>query len=264
MLCLWGQQADPPPLQIGLGLAGYAYTGDLTYGETDFVRAYPGGNISVQFDGSKALQIQLNAGYGRFVEQLDGPAADPVDGIAPNTFVETSFFYTDLRLRLRFFRAYPLQPYLSAGMGMLFFTPRDAQGNFLGENIFTRYLDETYGTTVPVFPLTVGLRYRFNALLQLGAGYTYRVVQTDYLDNIGRLGQQPGNDALHAAEIALYIRLGGNAAPRDPVLPDPPVDPWLSLLARERMWIDFWESYAPPALLPDAGAVEQIRYTPAD
>ena len=94
----WGQP-DNPPLQIGLGLVGFSYHGDLTTQERNFLRAHPGGNLSIQFDGARPLQFQINAGYGRFVEQIDGEPVPFNAQITPNNFVETSFFYSDLRFR---------------------------------------------------------------------------------------------------------------------------------------------------------------------
>ncbi|MEO1450956.1 MAG: hypothetical protein AAFV07_15610, partial [Bacteroidota bacterium] len=130
-------QEPPPSLQVGLGLTGFSYAGDLTIGEEDFRRAYPGGTLSLQFLGKRPLQLQVQVGFGRVLEQQDKPNLFVPSEVNPNTFFQTSLFFTELRLRYRFFHRKRIQPFIGIGGGMLFFTPRDVEGNFLSENIFT-------------------------------------------------------------------------------------------------------------------------------
>ena len=48
-------QSEAAPLKLGFGMMGISYLGDLTDQETSFRRFYPGGNLSIQFDGDAAL-----------------------------------------------------------------------------------------------------------------------------------------------------------------------------------------------------------------
>lgn len=257
----------PPPLQVGLGLSGYAYTGDLTVAANRFRRAYPGGAISVQFAGARPLHLQLNAGFGRFVEQAEGWVPPLESGIRPNTFVETSLFYTDLRLRFRPWSHRVVHPYFSAGLGMLFFSPTDKEGNSLVENSLTRLPGEEYNNLTASFPLNAGLMLRINRQVSLAAGYTYRVVASDYLDNIGQLGPRPGNDALHTVDLSLYVSLQPPPIlPVAPAAPEPapllaqPAPEGLFIPENDATWILLW---AWPADAPlDETAVERFRYAP--
>ena len=204
------------PLQIGLGMVGHSYIGDLTEKEVGLMRFYPGGNISLQFNGKKPLKFQLNAGYGQFTEQSDAGKQIEIDGVIPNNYVQTSFFYTELRLKFFFRNRKRIRPYLSAGAGMFSFQPEDELGNFLGENIFTRLPEEIYGSTVASFPLTAGVQGRLNKMLSLGLDYTWRLTTTDYLDNIGLLGSKKGNDAMHAIQASLYFTLEQRSIGKNP------------------------------------------------
>ena len=64
-------QQTKPPLQIGLGLTGIAYIGDLSNQSTQFQRIHPGGNLSLQAASMKHVSVQFNAGFGKFIEQAD-------------------------------------------------------------------------------------------------------------------------------------------------------------------------------------------------
>ncbi len=205
-------QLQPPakgtrPLKVGLSMSGTMYIGDLTDKETMFHRVYPGSNISLQSEGYRNLRAQLNAGFGRFSEQYDSEPPELPKGIFPVNFVETSFFYGDLRLKYRLLKRREIQPFVSAGAGFLIFSPQDAQGKFLSDAILTRPEGEFYNTAVPQLPFSAGVQARITPLLWLGAEYTYRYVPTDYLDNIGQLGRRPGNDQLHQLMVTVYVNM---------------------------------------------------------
>ncbi|MEM7040125.1 MAG: hypothetical protein AAF570_24350, partial [Bacteroidota bacterium] len=150
LLCLLGmtlamaQGSEQKPLRLGIGLLGASYVGDLNTGDDPVVRFHPGVSISLQFAGDKLLSPQLNTGFSRFVGQ--DRSLDRVEGVTPNTFVETPFFFVDIRLKARFFRQKNINPYVSAGLGLLGYTPKDQDGNNLLDNIATRNDGETYGS----------------------------------------------------------------------------------------------------------------------
>lgn len=230
---LMGQKGGIP-LKLGFGLSGFTYTGDFTEEDGNIQRYSPGGNFSLQFSGRKSLQFQLNTGFGRFTEQNDGPVFPSSGEIVPNDFVETSFFYTDIRLRYLFLKKLPVRPFFGAGLGLLFFSPRDQEGNYLGEDIFSRLEDETYLTTIGNFPLSAGLDIRLSHRLGLGIEYIHRITPTDYLDNIGKLGPREGNDLLRSFQFSIYLSLGQEQVierekPK-PVISTPEMEPKLRLI----------------------------------
>ncbi|MEL6591836.1 MAG: LysM peptidoglycan-binding domain-containing protein, partial [Bacteroidota bacterium] len=124
-----------------------------------------------------------------------------------NTFVETSFFYGDLRLKYRFPISQHFHPFLTAGAGVLSFTPRDQEGRFLNDALFTREPDEDYSTIVPQIPFGAGVQARINPAVSISLEYLFRFTPTDYLDNIGRLGTREGDDFLHGLQLSMYITL---------------------------------------------------------
>lgn len=209
--------APPPkPLKLGVSLTGSSYRGDLDNQTFNFTRFYPGINFSIELEGKKRLRLQFNAGYGQFAEEFDENTqlTDTAGASLPNgfqgvvPFVQTSFFYTDFRLRGRLAQLGPLELFAGTGVGFLMFSPRDKNGKFLSETYLNRERSESYNTLVAQFPLNIGFQYRFSPQVAVGLDYTYRLTPTDYLDNLGKLGQKQGNDALHtlAATVCLSIK----------------------------------------------------------
>lgn len=224
---------EAAPLRIGVGYTGTAYRGDLTTESAAMWRAEPGANFSVDLDNQKKIRPQLNIGFGRFTEQADEPLPAPPEGIALSEFVRTSFFYADLRVQYRILRGKKVNPYLSIGAGLFSFQPRDASGNFLGENIFSRLPGEEYLTLIGSCPLSAGIDLPINNNIGLVIEYTYRMTGSDYLDNISQLGPDPGNDQLHTAQIKLCMTLDQYTAQR-PIAPiENPAAPELPALEAE-------------------------------
>ncbi|MEM6804715.1 MAG: hypothetical protein AAF696_25180, partial [Bacteroidota bacterium] len=123
-MCSWlfvkGQEKDAPsPLQIGVGMTANSYIGDLNFQSNAGFRAYPGINFSLQFDRKKPLNLLINTGFARFIEQNAAFSKLGEGEYQPNAYVETSFFYLDLRLKYFFFPQNSIRPFLAAGLGFL-------------------------------------------------------------------------------------------------------------------------------------------------
>ncbi|MEL6847454.1 MAG: outer membrane beta-barrel protein, partial [Bacteroidota bacterium] len=206
---LWGQSSTRQtwPLQVGFGLAGNAYLGDYTETDSWMRRVYPGANFSLQKANPRRVQLQVNGGFGKFSDQFEQNPSNLPPGVSPTTFIETSFIYTDMRVKIRPWPYARLQPYLSVGAGFLFFTPRDAQGKDLPNRIDTRFLGEDYNTAIPQLPGGLGVQYRISRQFTLGLDYMYRFTPSDYLDNVGEAGTRNGFDALHGLQLTLYASL---------------------------------------------------------
>ena len=67
-------------------------------------------------------------GLENLAEQYDGLRPSAPHGVQPVDFVETSFFYGDLRVKYRFMKRKMFQPYASVGAGFMIFSPKDEQG----------------------------------------------------------------------------------------------------------------------------------------
>jgi hypothetical protein len=205
LLCsvVFGQGAGQKPLRVGIGMSGSTYVGDLNTNGEALYRFYPGMGFSLQFASPRRVSPQLNTGFGKFVAQ--NRDLEPVGSVRPNTFVETRIFFVDFRLKARFMRERAFAPYVSAGIGLLGYTPRDQNGNNLLDNLSTRADGETYGSMTAGFPLSVGAELRMSPFVALGLEYTYRPTTSDYLDNIGLVGARDGKDKLQSLMLSFYF-----------------------------------------------------------
>lgn len=211
-----GQSTDstgvprPANIRIGLGLTGNQYIGDLTSQNLwEYPRVNSGVNLSFLSQKQSALNLLVNIGTGTIVGQNDSVKfTEPVTNkLKPNRFVSTSFIYGDLNARVRFFKNRKFQPYVGAGAGFMFYSPKNEKLVGLLDQDRTRISGESYSLIMFQFPLRAGLDYQFSRIAGLNLSYQHRFLSSDYLDNIGKLGSKKGNDYLQSIELALVISL---------------------------------------------------------
>lgn len=205
---------------LGLSMTATGYYGDLNYNEegifnSDFFSFYPGFNLSFRSGAPRRLNLQLEFGYGKIVSQnpdLPATIIDMGDGfpalkIQPNKYTETFMVHNNLGFRINLIRQpKAVKPYLGIGLGILAFFPQSETGIPLVRKVSTRLPSEDLYNTITVqLPLTAGVEFNLNERLGINFSYTYRMTGTDYIDNIGGLGAQEGNDQLHILQLGASI-----------------------------------------------------------
>lgn len=188
-------------LKVGVAFAGMNYIGDINPKKEGIHRVYPAANFSLAFESQKAILPTFNAGFGRFDAQNRN--LSEVEGIQPNTFVRTQYFYANFLMKIQVLHKLPFHPHAGVGLGIYNFTPKDQNGNPLLNNQSTRKTGESYGSTAFMLPLNLGVQWRLNQYFSITLDYNHFFVFSDYLDNIGQLGSKKGNDKLHGLQLGL-------------------------------------------------------------
>lgn len=192
-------------IKLGVGMTGNYYVGDLSTSKFAYNRIYPGAYFSLSTDNPRRIKWVLNAGYANITEQDDNPryAQTFSKDIHPNTYVSTDFGYGDVGIQIRAFKRHRFQPYLSAGLGFLFFSPKDKKNTGLLDQDFSRLEDETYSLVAFQAPFGFGFEYKILPSIGINLSYQYRLLSSDYIDNIGKLGVRPGNDLIQSLQFGL-------------------------------------------------------------
>lgn len=202
-------QVNLPGLRVGAGLQGTWLAGDLTAGE-DARPMGAGGALTLEFQSEKTVRPQLNLVFGQASAQyrdLPIPNATDPNAPRPNTFVQTNFFAGYLLLQLHPFKDRRIHPVVGAGVGVLSFTPHDRNDQSLVDQLSTRNELESYNTTTVVLPLSVGISAQVLEGWHVLLRYQHWVTATDYLDNVGELGTQSGNDSLSGLQLIFQVDL---------------------------------------------------------
>ena len=156
-------------------------------------------------------ESKLNGNFNLSVGSVSGEelgyeyAADPL--ATPNTFFKTTLVAVNFDLQYNLVDKENLKVYLSQGIGGIRFQPKDEFGNDLIDQTETRSINEEYRNLTLVLPTMVGVKY----LLPNGYGIALQTglynTTTDYLDNIGTLGNKGGGDNIWSTRVQVSMPL---------------------------------------------------------
>ncbi len=187
------------PFKVGLSALGANYHGDLNKTWEKFNIGF---NFNLQFEKRKKLMPQINLTSASITGQdpKHNPKKDKY-----NKFVKTSITALDVRFLYRFTPKNQGSVYIGAGAGMLFFNPKDMNGNALIEDKTSRAEGETYSNVTFILPIVAGYRYYLNPYTSIYTELVSLNPQTKYLDNINQLGNYKKNDRLFTLNFGIQL-----------------------------------------------------------
>ncbi|AHM59433.1 hypothetical protein D770_05850 [Flammeovirgaceae bacterium 311] len=199
-------QAQTPSRYAWAGISANNYRGDLEDGLFHFT---PGVHVGLKLNRAKRLNGNFALGYGTVSGQDPdfNPTVQPP--IAPNKYFSTTFFTADYSLQLNLIKKEHFHLYLSQGIGLFRYNPKDEQDRELQDLGTTRPVDETYGNISIQFPSALGAAFFLPNQWGFGLQASYLNPLTDYIDNISRLGSSKGNDQVLQFRLMLLLPLQG-------------------------------------------------------
>ncbi len=174
-----------------IGVSGNAYKGDLAQRYELFSSAL---HLGLKFAKKKRWNAHLNIGIGSVKGQNYAYEFD--ENSRPNLFFRSSIFTFQADLQYNFIRKKYWIAYISQGVGLMRYMPKNENGEKLQNLPITRSTGEIYGNIAAIFPTSFGTIF----LLKNGYGVGLQVCwlrpTTDYLDNISAWGKTQGNDKI--------------------------------------------------------------------
>lgn len=192
--------------EIHLGLGPASYSGDLG-------NAYSGSSLLVsvglklnkdkKFNGNIKLSLGTVTG-----QELDYTTVDNTGVMAtPNTFFKSSFFGLNYEAHYHILDKEKLKIYISQGIGLFRFDPKDESGQELIDQPNTRPLGESYRNLIIQLPTQLGIKYYLPNAYAVGVQFGFINPITDHLDNLGVWGNKNGNDNILSVQFQLHMPL---------------------------------------------------------
>lgn len=125
--------------------------------------------------------------------------------IQPAAYFKTSFLWAGAGVRFFVLTKSWGKLYVSQSAGLMRYTPKDADGNKLANQLNTRAPQEEYGNTTLSLPSRVGVILNWPKPYALGIDAQILNPLTDYLDNTSMLGNPDNNDQILSLGISFYI-----------------------------------------------------------
>lgn len=160
----------------------------------------------IQFHRKKRLNGAITIGYGRISD--DDPEITPPgrSGVnAQNTFFKTSLFFIHYALHYNVVKTEHLTAFVSQGIGLVRFNPKDEEGNGLSDAQPTLDQGEEYRNIALLVPTGVGVIYHFGHRAGVGLQVGFLNTVTDYLDNVSNFGSKSGNDNVFFSRLSIFI-----------------------------------------------------------
>lgn len=191
-LAVSGQSADRlGTARIAVGISANAYRGDLGQPYDKWTAAVQG---SLLFSHQRRLHGGIHLGIGNLTGQTTEQQTFNPDVNTPNRFFKSRFVSVHYALEYDIVQRPNVIVYLSQGLGLIRFSPRDQFNRSLQDDLSTRAANENFGNVAALLPTHLGATYLFPNRFGLGAKVGYYNLLTDYIDNVSQLGSDRGND----------------------------------------------------------------------
>lgn len=224
-------QTNVPKFELGAGLAGFVYQGDLTPNSLgSFRTTRPGFVLSAAKLLDASFAIRVNAAFGGLrgdETRFDNPEYRKFRAFKFSTPVIELAGHLVWNLLGKQYAPKGFAPYLFGGIGLSYFKiRRDASEldlSYFGETSeIPALLAEDQAHAVPKFrmviPAGLGVRYHMSQRLALNIESAYRIPFTDYLDGFSRSANPSQSDHYHSVIIGGIYRIGSKNTLACPVI----------------------------------------------
>jgi hypothetical protein len=184
---------------LEIGVSANAYRGDLGTKNSKWSSAFQAG---LKLNFKKRFNSHFNLAIGSITGQNPEYEFESTEGITatPNLFFKTNFIAVNYDLQIHLLKYKGIMVYVSQGIGLIRYEPKDAENQSLGDKFDSRVANETYGNVSLLLPTQAGVNYIFNNGYGVGIQTGWLNPQTDYLDNISQWGNRKKKDN------ALWVR----------------------------------------------------------
>lgn len=210
-----------PKFELGAGINGYIYQGDLTPSR---LGSYETMRFGFQLHGSLILSPSFMA---RTNIAIGGLRGDDAAYEKPEFRRFRNFNFRSSLVELSEsvvwnpmktnYKNIGFSPYLMGGFGISFVNIKSDRTNFNpdyfneGAQILQNIAeDEAHGTpsVLPVIPIGAGIRYGFSPALAVYAESSYRLMFNDYLDGFSKATNPDNGDHYQTISIGIIFRPG--------------------------------------------------------
>lgn len=191
---------------LELGVSANAYRGDLTTKYEKWTQAF---HVGIKLSRKKQLNGQIGITIGKVMgENINYTyETNTIPPPTPNKFFVTNFIIFNYDLRINIIKKDPFTLYISQGIGLMRFTPKDENNNDLASNPDSRAKEESneYRNISFEFPFTIGALYSFKNGFGIGMQIGLLNQTTDYIDNISVLSNQKIRDNILQFKFCFYV-----------------------------------------------------------
>jgi len=183
-------QSDSLLQFIEVGIAPISYKGDLSHSYSNWGAVY---HIGLKLNRKKRINGQVNIMWGSV--SASNPFFTATKG-NPNSFFHAKLLSFEYNVIANLVKKKNFSFYVSPGIGVLHFAPQNDQKEKFRNKPETRASGEDYSPLSFMIPLKIGAAYLLKAGFGIGIEAGWLNPLTDYIDNIGMLGNSKKDNLL--------------------------------------------------------------------
>lgn len=189
---------------VEIGVSANAYRGDLALKYQKWSSLVHAG---LQLNFKKRFNSHLNVSVGTLTGQNLTYVHSGEDTLtpSPNQFFKTSVITANYDLQLNLLKHNGWTVFVSQGIGIIRFEPKNADNQPLQNDFTTRPTSETYNNVSLMLPTQLGVHYVFNNGYGVGVQSGWLNQQTDYVDNISQWGNREKKDNVLWVRFAFMV-----------------------------------------------------------
>ena len=203
---IYGQQLK----LVSAGVSANAYRGDLNSRLEKWSNIF---HLGFRFNPSKKLNGSANLGIGFITgenfnyifESTNIPTPNP------NRFFRTNVTTVNYELNYNFLEWKNFTFFISQGIGLLRFNPKDEFFDDFQDQPDTRAPNETFANITLMLPTQLGFLYLFPNDFGLNFQVGLMNSFTDYLDNISDWGNKDGGDNIVSMRFSFLVPIYGSS-----------------------------------------------------
>ena len=188
---------------IELGASPISYKGDLSQG---YQKWGSGFHIGIKRNNKKRMNGHFNVMIGS-VSGQNVNYSYPASTAIPNQFFKARLFTLNYDLQYNIIKKDRFIFYISQGIGLMRFSPKDEDNVNLADKFNTRAKDESFNNISFMLPHYIGIIYFLKNYYGVGFQIGRLTPTTDYLDNISQLSTYKKPDNILSVKFTVYAPL---------------------------------------------------------
>jgi hypothetical protein len=206
-------QIDKVSKFLEVGISPLSYKGDLSQGYQKWTSAF---HIGLKRNTKKRMNGHFNLMIGT-VNGQNGNYSFPSSTAIPNQFFKSSLMSFNYDVQYNLIKKDHFILYISQGIGLIRFTPKDEDNNDLSDKFNTRAKNETFNNIAFMFPQSIGCMYFLKNNYGVGFQLGRLTPTTDYIDNISQLSEYSKPDNILMVKFSVIAPLSYKKAAPQPV-----------------------------------------------
>jgi hypothetical protein len=190
-----------------IGIGPNAYKGDLSGSYQKFSSSF---HLGIMFKNDKRLNSHFGLMIGNITGQnphLSFPVDTTMPAPTPNKVFKTTLFSVNYDLMIKLIKKENFTLYISQGIGVLRFNPKDENNENLSDQFNSRAENETFNNFTIMLPTNIGAMYTLKNNYGFGFQMGWLNSQSDYLDNISMWGSREKKDNVFLCKFSFYAPL---------------------------------------------------------